>query len=54
MYDIWVYATTKWIAELPITLFTPFLFLVLNYFAIGLADSFTQFFGYYLIIFLLL
>ena len=36
MYDIWIYATTKLIAETPIMLFVPFLFLLLTYFAIGL------------------
>lgn len=54
MYDIWVYATTKLIAELPIMLFVPFLFLCMNYFAIGLTDSFTQFFSFYLVLFLMI
>lgn len=35
MYDIWVYATTKWIAEIPIGLFVPFLLNSLMYFAVG-------------------
>ena len=47
MYDIWVYATTKLIAEIPIMLFVPFIFLVLTYFSVGLTDSFTQFLAFY-------
>ena len=31
MYDIWTYATTKLIAEIPIMLFVPFLFLVFGH-----------------------
>jgi len=50
MYDIWVYATTKFIAEIPIMSFVPFLFLLLIYFAMGLNDSAAQFFEYYLIL----
>jgi hypothetical protein len=41
MYDIWVYATTKFIAEMPIMLFVPFLFVLMTYFAIGLSDVFS-------------
>lgn len=44
MYDIWVYTTTKLIAETPIMLVVPIVFLLLIYFAIGLTNSFTQFF----------
>ena len=54
MYDIWIYATTKLIAEIPITLFVPFLFIVMTYFAIGLTDSFSNFISYYLVCFLLI
>jgi hypothetical protein len=35
MYDVWVYATTKMIAEIPIMLITPFILSLLVYFAIG-------------------
>ena len=31
MYDVWTYATTKLIAEIPIMLFVPFLFLIVIY-----------------------
>ena len=35
MYDIWVYAMTKWFAEIPIMLIVPFLINVCIYFSIG-------------------
>mmetsp|Transcript_14861 Transcript_14861/g.18627 ORF Transcript_14861/g.18627 Transcript_14861/m.18627 type:complete len:140 (-) Transcript_14861:606-1025(-) len=54
MYDIWVYATTKLIAEIPIMLTVPFVFLVLVYFAMGLKDSVDQFFLYYLILMMMI
>lgn len=54
MYDIWVYATTKLIAEIPIMMFVPFLFLLMTYFAIGLNDSLTQFISYYFILMLMI
>lgn len=54
MYDIWVYATTKLIAEIPIMLFVPMLFILMIYFAIGLTNSFTQFFGFYFILFMMI
>ena len=50
MYDIWVYATTKLIAEIPIMCFVPFLFLLITYFAIGLNDSLSQFFAFYFVL----
>ena len=50
MYDIWVYATTKLIAEIPIMLVIPMIFLLMTYFAIGLNDSLTQFIAFYFII----
>ena len=50
MYDIWVYATTKLIAEIPIMLIVPLLFLALTYFAIGLNDSLTQFIAFYFVL----
>ena len=43
MYDIWIYATTKLIAEIPISLFVPFLFVLMTYFAIGLTDAISNF-----------
>ena len=54
MYDIWIYATTKLIAETPIMLFVPFLFLVITYFAIGLQDKFSAFIGFYVILFFMI
>jgi hypothetical protein len=50
MYDIWVYATTKLIAEIPIMCLVPFLFLLATYFAIGLTDSFSHFVAFYFIL----
>lgn len=50
MYDIWVYATTKLIAEIPIMSIVPLVFLILTYFAIGLTDSFSQFISFYFIL----
>ena len=50
MYDVWVYATTKLIAEIPIMLIVPFLFLCLVYFAMGFTDSATQFASFYLVL----
>jgi ABC-type multidrug transport system permease subunit len=50
MYDIWVYATTKMFAEIPIMLFNPMLLLVLIYFAIGFCNYFTEFAEFYLIL----
>ena len=54
MYDIWVYTTTKLIAEIPIMLIVPIVFLVLIYFAIGLTNSFTQFFAFYFVLVLMI
>lgn len=39
MYDIWIYTTTKLIAEIPIMMIVPFIFLLIIYFAMGLRDS---------------
>jgi len=50
MYEIWVYAMTKWIAELPIALISPFIFNLIMYFSIGFDDKFTEFFQVYLIL----
>jgi len=35
MYDIWIYATTKMIAEIPIMLLVPFLLVITVYPSIG-------------------
>jgi hypothetical protein len=50
MYDIWVYATTKMIAEIPIMLLTPMALSLLVYFAIGYQDKASEFFAFYLIL----
>lgn len=50
MYDIWVYATTKMFAEIPIMLFNPLLLLVLIYFAIGFCNYISEFAMFYLIL----
>jgi len=49
MYDIWVYACTKWLAELPIGLFVPLMLNLIIYFAIGFQDKFTEFLKFYMI-----
>ena len=54
MYDIWVYATTKLIAEIPILLLVPFIFLVILYYAIGFEDSLTEFVKFYIILALMI
>jgi len=54
MYDIWVYATTKFFAEIPITLFVSFLFVLMTYFSIGFTDSISNFLSFYLVMFLLI
>jgi len=50
MYDIWVYATTKLIAEIPIMSIVPFVFMLVTYFSIGLTDSASNFFMFYIIL----
>jgi ABC-type multidrug transport system permease subunit len=49
MYDIWVYATTKMFAEIPIMLLVPMMLLVLVYPSIGYQDRLSEFFKFYLI-----
>lgn len=53
MYDVWVYATTKMIAEIPIMLITPLLLTVMVYFAIGYQDKASEFFAFYFILLLM-
>jgi len=50
MYDIWVYATTKMIAEIPIMLLVPLMLLVLVYPSIGFQDRLSEFAMFYLIL----
>lgn len=54
MYDIWVYATTKLIAETPIMALVPAITLIMIYFSIGLRDSFSEFVEYYVLIFMVI
>lgn len=54
MYDVWIYATTKLIAELPIMLIVPMLFNFMVYFAIGFTNSMTQFLQFYLILMMMI
>jgi hypothetical protein len=49
MYDIWVYATTKMFAEIPIMLIAPGILLILMYWVIGFCDYISEFFMFYLI-----
>lgn len=50
LYDIWVYATTKLLAEIPIMLFVPMLLNCMLYFAVGYQDRFSEFLAFYLIL----
>lgn len=50
MYDIWVYATTKMIAEIPIMLLVPMMLIVFVYPSIGFQDKLSEFFEFYLIL----
>jgi ABC-type multidrug transport system permease subunit len=50
MYDIWVYATTKMIAEIPIMLLVPMMLLIFVYPSIGFQDKLSEFFEFYLIL----
>lgn len=50
MYDIWVYATTKMIAEIPIMLFVPLMLLIFVYPSIGFQDKMSEFAKFYLIL----
>lgn len=53
MYDVWVYATTKMIAEIPIMLITPLILALMVYFAIGYQDKASEFFAFYFILLLM-
>lgn len=54
MYDIWIYATTKLLAEIPIMLFVPLFMNLMVYFAIGFTDTFKQFTAFYLVIMMMI
>ena len=49
MYDIWIYATTKWLAEMPIMFLVPVLLDVCVYFSVGFSNSVYEFFQFYLV-----
>lgn len=49
MYEVWVYAMTKWIAEIPTSLVVPLLYNCIMYFSVGFNDIFTEFFQVYII-----
>lgn len=50
MYDIWIYATTKMIAEIPIMLLVPLILVVFVYPSIGFQDSLKEFAQFYFIL----
>ncbi len=50
MYEIWVYATTKMIAEIFIMLIVPLISLIFVYPSIGFQDSLKEFMKFYLIL----
>jgi len=50
MYDIWVYATTKMFAEIPIMLLVPLILIMFVYPAIGFQNKLSEFFAFYLIL----
>lgn len=54
MYEIWIYATTKLIAELPIMVFVALLTMVMLYWSIGFTDSVAQFTEFFVIIFMII
>jgi ABC-2 type transporter len=54
LYSIWVYATTKLIAELPITLFVPLLLNAMIYWVIDFEHDVVVFLQFYLILVLML
>lgn len=50
MYDIWIYATTKHLAEMPVMLLVPLLLNTCIYFAIGFQNNVGEFVEFYLIL----
>ena len=50
LYDIWTYATTKMLAEIPIMLLVPLMLVVCVYPSIGFQDRFSEFCKFYLIL----
>ena len=54
MYDIWIYATTKHFAEMPIMLIIPAILNLCIYFAIGFQNNVLEFFKFYLVLAMML
>lgn len=44
LYEIWIYATTKLLAEIPIMLFVPLMLNTMLFFVVGYEDRLTTFF----------
>ena len=53
LYQIWIYATTKLLAEIPIMLFIPLLLNSMLYFVVGYENRFDTFVQFYLILLLM-
>ena len=53
MYSVGAYYLSKILAEMPVLCITPMIFAIVVYFKIGLTVTASQFFYFYLIIFLL-
>jgi ABC-type multidrug transport system permease subunit len=53
LYDIWVYATTKMIAEQPIMFIVPLVMTMILYWAVRFEDRLTTFFSFYFILMLM-
>jgi hypothetical protein len=53
LYHIWIYATTKLFAEMPIYLIVPLVLNLMLYFVIGYLDKFSTFAAFYLILMLM-
>lgn len=52
LYDVWVYVVTKFVAEIPVMMFAPFILNALNYFVIGFENTVETFLKFYLILLL--
>jgi ABC-type multidrug transport system permease subunit len=50
LYHVWVYATTKLIAEIPILLFVPMVLNLMLFWTVGYEDTFEKFFQMYLVL----
>lgn len=53
LYQIWVYATTKLLAELPIYFLVPLILNLMLYWVVGYVDRFSTFAQFYLILMLM-